>query len=128
MRVDPVSVVHEYLRGIPELAAAVTGDLVGREPNETAIYIEHAGGYRAVRDSMDRADITFQVYSEHRDEAAELAYLVRELLLEGLPGRRVGGALVLDVSEGISPRYAPDSTSREHSYLGEVSIFVTESS
>ncbi|MCC2279520.1 hypothetical protein LKL35_29420 [Streptomyces sp. ET3-23] len=126
MRVDPVSVVHDYLRAKPELAHAVTGDLVGREPGETAIYVEHAGGYRAVRDRMDRADITYQVYSEHRDEAAKLAYLVREQLLEDLPGRLVGDALVLDVSDGISPRYFPDSASREHSYLGEVSVFITE--
>ncbi|MFF4952848.1 hypothetical protein [Streptomyces chattanoogensis] len=126
MRIDPVSVVHGYLRRKPELADAVTGDLVGREPNQTTIYLEHAGGYRAVRDSMDRADVTFHVYSEHRDQAAELAYLVREYLLEDLPGRQVGGALVLDVADGISPQYAPDSTSREHSYLGEVSLFITK--
>ncbi|MER7986984.1 hypothetical protein ABTY53_15525 [Streptomyces noursei] len=126
MRIDPVSVVHDYLRSKPKLADAVSGDLVGREPNQTAVYLEHAGGYRAVRDSMDRADVTFQVYSEHRDRAAELAHLVREYLLEDLPGRRVGGALVLDVADGISPRYAPDSTSREHSYLGEISLFITE--
>ncbi|MGW1867947.1 hypothetical protein ACWCPS_20550 [Streptomyces mauvecolor] len=126
MRLDPVSVVHEYLRGIPELAAAVTGDLVGHEPTDTTIYLEHAGGHRVVRDRMDRADVAFQVYAEHRDVAAELAYAVREHLLEELPGRHVGGALVLDVAEGISPQYAPDSTSREHSYLGEVSLFITE--
>ncbi|MEV6551750.1 hypothetical protein AB0M57_23970 [Streptomyces sp. NPDC051597] len=126
MRTDPVSVVHDYLRSQPELAHAVTGDMVGREPPETTIYIEHAGGFRVVRDSMDRADITVQVYSQHRDEAAALAYRVRELLLEDLPGRRIGKALVLDVAEGISPQYAPDSTSREHSYLGEVAVFITE--
>ncbi|GAA4071322.1 hypothetical protein [Streptomyces hundungensis] len=126
MRIDPVSVIHDYLREKPELTRAVTGDLVGREPGETAVYVEHAGGYRAVRERMDRADITYQVYSEHRDEAATLAYLIREHLLEDLPGRVVGDALVLDVTDGISPRYFPDSTSREHSYLGEVSVFITE--
>ncbi|MCZ0974849.1 hypothetical protein O1L55_33410 [Streptomyces albulus] len=126
MRIDPVSIVHDYLREKPEVAHAVTGDLVGREPGETAIYVEHAGGYRSIRDRMDRADIAYQVYSEHRYQAAELAYLVREYLLEGLPGCQVGSALVLDVADGISPQYTPDSTSREHSYLGEVAVFITE--
>ncbi|MEV8022499.1 hypothetical protein AB0O76_40645 [Streptomyces sp. NPDC086554] len=126
MRIDPVAVAHHFLKGKKELADAVTGDLAGREPTQTTIYLEHAGGFRVIRGCMDRADVTYQVYAEDRQEAAELAYAVREYLLEDMPGRVVGDALVLDVAEGISPRYFPDSTSREHTYLGEVTIFITE--
>ncbi|MFD7017208.1 hypothetical protein [Streptomyces sp. NPDC059928] len=127
MRIDPVAVVFEFLSARGDFGDYVTGDLVGREPDETTIYLEHAGGYRAVRARMDRADITYQVYAVNRSVAAELAYTVREALLEELPGRAVGKALVLDVAEGISPRYVPDSTSREHTYQGEVTLFITDS-
>lgn len=125
MRIDPVTVVFNFLSARKDLADYVTGDLVGREPDETTIYLEHAGGFRAIRACMDRADITYQVYSKDRSEAAELAYVVREALLEELPGRAVGEALVLDVAEAISPRYFPDTTSREHTYQGEVTVFIT---
>ncbi|MFJ7901894.1 hypothetical protein ACIQ6V_15625 [Streptomyces sp. NPDC096198] len=127
MRIDPVAVVFDFLAARKDMADHVTGDLVGREPNETTIYLEHSGGFRAVRDRMDRADITYQVYAEDRSMAAELASVVREALLEELPGTSVGQALVLDVSEGISPRYFPDTTSREHTYQGEVTVFITDS-
>ncbi|AYG79995.1 hypothetical protein DWB77_02115 [Streptomyces hundungensis] len=127
MRIDPVAVVFAFLSARKDLAGHVTGDLVGREPSETTIYLEHAGGHRVVRDRMDRADITYQVYAEDRSVAAELAYRVREALLEELPGRAVGEALVLDAAEAISPRYFPDTTSREHTYQGEVTVFITDS-
>ncbi|MFE3579400.1 hypothetical protein [Streptomyces vinaceus] len=126
MRLDPVSVVFGYLKGLHELTDFVTGDLVGREPGDTTIYLEHAGGFRSIRARMDRADITYQVYAKDRAEAAAVAYRVRECLLEDLPARVVGDALVLDVDEAISPRYFPDSTSREHTYQGEVALFLTE--
>lgn len=125
MRIDPVSVVFRFLKAQKELTDLVTGDLVGREPSQTTIYIEHAGGFRSIRGCLDRADITYQVYAPDRQEAAELAYAVREFLLEALPGRQVDSSLVLDVTEGISPRYFPDTTSREHTYQGEVTLFIT---
>ncbi|MEU1071556.1 MULTISPECIES: hypothetical protein [unclassified Streptomyces] len=126
MRIDPVAVVFDFLKAQKELTDSVTGDLVGREPGQTTVYIEHAGGHRVVRACMDRADITYQVYARDRQEAAELAYAVREFLLEALPGRQVGDALLLDVTEGVSPRYFPDPTSREHTYQGEATLFLTE--
>ncbi|MGK5626998.1 hypothetical protein [Streptomyces sp. URMC 123] len=126
MRIDPVSVVFAFLSAREDLAGLMTGDLVGREPDETTVYLEHAGGFRAVRTRMDRADIMYRVYAKDRSTAAELAYVVREALLEELPGRAVGEALVLDVADGISPRYFPDTISREHTYQGEVTLFLTE--
>ncbi|MEU7104278.1 hypothetical protein ABZ951_04365 [Streptomyces sp. NPDC046215] len=87
------------------------------------IYIEHSGGFRMVRDRMDRADIVISVRHEDRKHAVDLAYRCRAALLEELPGRVVAGAEVLDVEEISSPRYEPDSTSREHVYSGEVAVF-----
>ncbi|MEU5186999.1 hypothetical protein AB0G83_07565 [Streptomyces klenkii] len=126
MTVDPVEVVIEFLRSAPGLApGSVTGDHVGHQAGQPMIYVEHSGGFRMVRDRMDRADIDISVYHEDRKGAVDLAYLCREALLEELPGRVVAGAEVLDVEEISSPRYEPDSTSRAHMYSGEVALFYT---
>lgn len=124
MIVDPVEVVVVFLRSVPGLpAGSVTGDHVGHQAGQPMIYVEHSGGFRMVRDRMDRADIDISVYHEDRKAAVDLAYRCRQALLEELPGRVVGGAEVLDVEEISSPRYEPDSTSREHMYSGEVALF-----
>ena len=124
MRVDPVTVVYDYCQTLPEpIASAVTGDLTSRSAGDTTIYLYHSGGFRLVRDRMDRADIEYEVYHQERYQAASLAYLVREYLLESLPGLMVGDVQVLDVGEVRSPVYLPDDTSREHAYNGEVSVF-----
>ncbi|MCC3773674.1 hypothetical protein [Streptomyces sp. UNOB3_S3] len=124
MRQDPVEVVIAYLWSVPGLPAQyITGDHVGHQAGEPMIYVEHSGGFRMIRDRLDRADITFDVYHDDRKHAVDLAYRCREALLEELPGLVVGGAEVLEVEEISSPRYDPDVTSREHCYRGEVAVF-----
>ncbi|MFI9202630.1 hypothetical protein [Streptomyces sp. NPDC053048] len=124
MRLDPVEVLVTYLRSLPEIPkGAPTGDMTEHVTGDTTIYLEHSGGYRMVRDSMDRADIEYSVYSLDRKACIDLALLVREGLLETLPGVTVGGALVLDVEDISLPVYYPDEASREHMYGGEVAIF-----
>lgn len=127
MRVDPVQIVYTYLTAQPELPAnSVRGDLVGRDVGDTTIYFQHSGGFRVVRDRMDRADIEYDVYHTDRAQAAGLALLTREFLLEDLPGKSIGNATVLDVDEISMPRYFPDAASREHVYGGEFTIFFVE--
>ncbi|MGI5531526.1 hypothetical protein ACQEVX_30360 [Streptomyces syringium] len=128
MKRDPIAFLVSYLRSrLPELAhGAVTGDLVGRQPGDTTVYLAHSGGYRAIRTRLDRADVEYEVYAADREAAAVLAYRVRELLLEDLPGRDVHGVLVLDVADIDSPTYLPDSISREHCYGGEVAVSYIE--
>lgn len=127
MRQDPVEFVVEFLRSVPGLPAQyVTGDHVGHEAGQPMVYVEHSGGFRMVRDRMDRSDVEVDVYHEDRKAAVDLAYRCREALLEELPGRVVGGVEVLDVDEISAPRYFPDSTSREHMYGGEVAVFYVE--
>lgn len=127
MNRDPVAFLVQYLRSLNSFPSnAVTGDLVGREPGQTTVYLEHSGGFRMLRDRMDRSDIEYDVYHLDREKAAGLAYDLRARLLEDAPGTVVDGVLILDVAEISSPRYLPDSTSREHVYGGEVSVFYIE--
>lgn len=125
MRVDPLPLVISYLKSCHDIPAdAVTGTLVGRNVGETTIYVIHSGGYRMVRDRMDRADILYDVYGQDAASAGSLAYLVREYLLEHLPGEILGGAQVLDVHEGSSPRWHPDKESLEPAFTGEVCLYL----
>jgi hypothetical protein len=127
MKVDPIPLVVEYLQSCPGIPAdAPTGTLIGRESGDTTLYVLHSGGYRVVRDAMDKADIWYDAYHKDRASAAGLAYLTREFLLEDLPGKVINGVQILDVREISSPRYIPDDVSLEDVYGGEVSIFYVE--
>ncbi|MCZ4119034.1 hypothetical protein [Streptomyces sp. H39-S7] len=128
MKVDPIGILFQYLNSLHEIPdGAPTGDLVGRKVGDTTIYLNHSGGYRMVRDRLDRVDIEYDVYHTDRAKAAGLALLTREFLLEDLPGRTLLGVTVLDVDDISIPRYLPDEDSREHVYGGEVAIFLVES-
>ncbi|MGW2919522.1 hypothetical protein ACWDBF_16910 [Streptomyces angustmyceticus] len=126
MRIDPLEFLVTYLQSIPAIPeGSVIGDLNNHVTGETSVYLEHMGGFRVVRDRMDRVDVEYAAYSVDRKEAIDLALLVREKFLEALPGTAVGGALVLDVEEIDSPKYDPDDSSREHAYCGQVAVFYT---
>ncbi|WP_406305778.1 hypothetical protein OHA61_30715 [Streptomyces sp. NBC_00885] len=126
MKLDPIEFLVTYLDSIPEISdGSVLGDLTNHVTGQTAIYLEHMGGFRVVRDRMDRIDVEYAAYSMDRKEAVDLALLVREKLLEDLPDTAVGGALVLDIEEIESLKYDPDDSSREHVYCGQVAIFYT---
>lgn len=126
MRIDPIEFLVAYLDTHKDITEGMAlGDLNNHVTGETAVYLEHMGGFRVVRDSMDRVDVEYAAYSMDRKEAIDLALLVREKLLEELPDTAVGGALVLDVDEISSPKYDPDDSSREHVYCGQVTVFYT---
>lgn len=128
MNVDPIDIVFQYLNSLQEIPdGAPTGDLVGRKVGDTTICLYNSGGFRMVRDRMDRVDIEYDVYHTDRAKAAGLALLTREFLLEDLPGKTISGVTVLDVDDISIPTYLPDKESREHVYGGEVAIFLVES-
>ncbi|MVO87421.1 hypothetical protein GPA10_22320 [Streptomyces sp. p1417] len=125
MRADPIPLLVAYLRSIPEIPqSAVTGTLVGRSVGETTVYLMHSGGYRSTRDRADRMYVVYDVYGASPAEAGDLAYTVREYLLEQLPGQSLGGLLVLDVREEDAPKWHPDMQSLEAAYTGEVSVYL----
>ncbi|MEU9404774.1 hypothetical protein AB0E08_03575 [Streptomyces sp. NPDC048281] len=126
MRLDPIEFLVTYLDSVPEIPdGSVLGDLNNHVTGDTSVYLEHMGGFRVVRDRMDRIDVEYAAYSMDRKEAVDLAHLVREQFLEDLPNTAVGGALVLNVEEIDSPKYDPDDSSREHVYCGQVAVFYT---
>ncbi|MFF3453248.1 hypothetical protein ACFYXH_02745 [Streptomyces sp. NPDC002730] len=128
MKLDPIEFLVKYLDSIQEIPdGSVLGDLTNHVTGETAIYLEHMGGFRVVRDRMDRIDVEYAAYSLDRKEAVDLALLVREKFLEDLPDTAASGALVLDVAEIDFPTYDPDDSSREHVYCGHVAVFYTAS-
>jgi hypothetical protein len=125
MRTDPLPLLVAYLKSCPDIPAdAVTGTLNGREAGETTIYLIHSGGYRRKRDRLDRADFIYDVYGQSPSEAGQLAYLVREYLLEDLPSKPLSGYLVLDVRDLSSPHWHPDQQSDEPAFTGEVAVYL----
>jgi len=125
MLVDPIDLLVGYLRTRPEIPdGAPTGDMVGREAGDTTVYLEPTGGMRMVRYAMDRFDVEYQVYERDREDAAKLAFTVRSILLEDLPGTMIGDNQVLDVAEISAPHYDPDESSREQVYIGEIGLFI----
>ncbi|MYR95459.1 MULTISPECIES: hypothetical protein [unclassified Streptomyces] len=124
MRIDPIDFLVTFLRAQPGIpGTAPKGDLTNHAYGDTTVYLEPSGGFRMVRDRMDRVDIEYDVYSLNRKACIDLALTVREALLEILPNKTVDGALVLDTEDIQFPTYYPDKTSREHVYGGEVSVF-----
>lgn len=120
--VDPVDSVVQFLRSFPDLPRAV-GDLNAREVGDPTLYAWLSGGFRMLRESMDRADIKYEVYHQDRETASAIAFQAREYFLNDLPSSVAGDAFVLDVGEINLPYYDPDPTSREHVYCGEISLF-----
>lgn len=124
---DPIAAVVQFLRSLPDLPpGSVIGDMNAREVGDTTVYVEHDGGYRVVRDCMDRVFIAYEVYDLDREKAANLAFLVREHLLRGLRDVTVGSVYFLDSHDEELPNYEPDANSREHMYSGTVSLYYTE--
>ncbi|MFD5308314.1 hypothetical protein [Streptomyces ardesiacus] len=124
---DPIASVVAFLRSLPDLPpGSVTGDMNAREVGDPTVYVEPAGGYMALRDSMSRIYVYYECYDTDKEKAAERAFLVRRHLLRGLRDITVGGLYFLDSRDEEMPRYDPDSASREHVYAGEVSLFYIE--
>ncbi|MGW2579892.1 hypothetical protein ACWCYZ_00905 [Streptomyces virginiae] len=125
---DPLVVLHAYLTGLPETAGiAVSASMLDKQKGAPAVILDGTGGYRVIRHRLDRADITVNTYHRSMREASDLAYSLRERLLNELPGTVAGGGQVLDVSEIHSPFHLPDLDSGEYRYVGAIALFFTTS-
>ncbi|MFK0175662.1 hypothetical protein ACIQVR_06830 [Streptomyces xanthochromogenes] len=127
MRTDPMRVLHAYLTAIPETAGVlVSASLVDRVKGQPSIILDGTGGYRVVRHRADRADFTINTYHRSMREASDLAYALRERLLEDLPGTVASGGLVLDVTEVHSPFHLADMTSGEYRYVAAIALYLID--
>ncbi|GAA2916975.1 hypothetical protein GCM10020221_11290 [Streptomyces thioluteus] len=106
----------------------VSGSMVGRAKGQRSVIVEASGGYREMRERLDRAEVTLHIYGPAQMATSDLAHVVRELLLEGLPGQRAGGALVLDVAEVHMPFPLADESSGEFRYVHALSLYLIEAS
>ncbi|MFI6052778.1 hypothetical protein ACIBCO_22185 [Streptomyces violascens] len=122
-------VLHAYLTALPETSGIlVSASLIDRVRGQPSVILDGTGGYRVVRHRADRADITINTYHRSMHEAADLAYALRERVLEDLPGAVAGGGLVLDVNEVHSPFFLADMTSGEYRYVAAIALYLTEAS
>ncbi|WP_274911800.1 hypothetical protein [Streptomyces sp. WZ-12] len=127
MRIDPAEILVRYLRSLEELKHVfIGGDMVGRKIGQPAIIVDHAGGERVVRHRMDRFDFTLNFFGKSKSEAAGLAYVAREYLLERFPDQVVSNYYVADVREVDSPVTLPDYGSDESRFVHQIQFFIFE--
>ncbi|MFE7113936.1 hypothetical protein ACFU99_00705 [Streptomyces sp. NPDC057654] len=129
MRIDPAAVLHSYITGLAEFAdVMVSVSMIGRTKGMPSIVLDPTGGYCVVRHRADRAEFTINSYDSAVASSAARAFALRDHLLEDLPGRVAGGALVLDVVEVHMPFFLPDMTSGEFRHVHSIAVYLTEAS
>jgi hypothetical protein len=127
MSLDPMRAVVPFLQGQTDIpTGSVTADMTSRKVGNTTVYVYVDDGYQFLRDVGDRIYVAYEVYSQDRDEAVNLALLVRKYLLKGLRDVSVGDLYVLDAHDEEYPDYEPDASSREHVYCGVVSLYCVD--
>lgn len=122
---EPTALLVAFVRSISP-GVFVSGDWIGRPEGVRAVIIDFEGGWRTVRDRMDRADFTLHVYGPDRDATSDLAYTLRDSVLSTLPGAVLSGVQVADIEELMIPTPTPDEASREPRYTFAVSMHVFE--
>lgn len=126
MRIDPIPFMIARVKETPGLPDRVTvsGDLDFHEPGQRQIDVVLDGGERIVRDRLDRWDFTINHYAPLKQQAMETALLVREYLLEQVPGRVFSGVGVNDVGEELGPSDIGDIDSKEQRIIHRVSVYL----
>lgn len=121
---DPTELLIHWLRLRPEISCPVASDQFGHNAGDPLIMIDMAGGFQMVRDVMDRWDMVIHYYGPDKSSVAQLAKVVRPLLLKTLRAERVEEVVVLDVLERHAPSNNPDPLTGEQRYLHGISVFL----
>jgi len=110
--------------GIPE-GVTVSGELDMHQPGQHHIDVELEDGTRVVRDRLDAWHFTLKHYAGTKSEAMKTALLVREYLIEQVPGKAYGNVGVDHIKdEGIHDQ--GDKDSREQCIIHRVTIYIYE--
>lgn len=123
---EPTPLVVQFLRQAAGPDVFVSGDWIGRPQGKAAVIVDFDGGWRTVRDRMDRAEFTVHVYASDRDATSVLAFRLRDLVLTSMPGHVWSGVQVADVEELMMPSPTPDEESREWRYTFSFAAWLFE--
>ncbi|WP_436776046.1 hypothetical protein [Yinghuangia sp. YIM S09857] len=126
MLTEPTPLVAEFMIEHAGPGVYVSGDWIGRPEGKSAVIVDFDGGYRVVRDRMDRAEFVIHVYAATREAASALAFRLRDAALSSLPAHVAHGVQVADAEELMMPTPTPDELSRESRYTFAFAIYLFE--
>lgn len=128
MKLDPIPFMVSRIKATPALPAGVTvsGDLDFHEPGQRQIDVVLEGGQRVMRDRLDSWTFTLNHYAATKAQAMQTALMVREYLLEQVPGYAYGNVGVDEIEEDLAPFDQGDAESREQRIIHRVTIYIYE--
>jgi len=128
LRIDPIPFLVARVKATPDLPADVTvsGDLDMHTPGTRHIDVVLDGGERIVRDRLDAWTFTINHHAPYKSQAMESALMVREYLLEVVPGKAFDGVGVNEVREEQAPFDVGDIDSREQRIAHRLTVYLYE--
>lgn len=128
MKLDPIPFMVGRVLATPgmPLSVSIGADLDMHAPGTRRIDIELDGGRRVIRDRMDAWTFSLNHYAATKAQAMETALLVREYLLEDVPGKGYGTVGVDDIQEEQAPTDIGDIDSKEQRIVHRVTIYIYE--
>lgn len=128
MKLDPIAFLVGRIKATPDLPANVTvsGDLDMHSPGSRQIDVELEGGRRIIRDRLDAWTFQISHYAPLKAQAMGSALLVREYLLEQVPGHAYEGVGVDEIEEEQGPTDVGDIDSKEQRFIHRVTIYIYE--
>lgn len=128
MRLDPIPFMVARVRATPGLPVGVkvSGDLDMHSPGSRQIDVVLEGGKRIIRDRLDSWSFTLNHYAATKADAMDTTLLVREYLLEQVPGNKFGNVAVADIWEDQAPMDLGDIDSHEQRFVHRVTIYIYE--
>lgn len=128
MNINPIPFLIDRIRTMPALdGVMVSSDLMEHRLGERAVVLALVpGGKRVIRDRMDAFRFILNYYGASKEEASDLAFTVREYLLEDLPDSAHSGVAVNEVEEDDLPWDFDDPESREQRFIHRITIFLYE--
>jgi hypothetical protein len=129
--IDPIKFMVARVREIPDLPAGVVvnADLDLAVPGTPRVDVVLEGGPgRIIKHRLDSASFTLNSYGPDKQSASRLSFIVREWILEEMPGSAWldQHVAVNDTSELEYPADASDLATREQRFIHRVTIQLYE--
>ncbi|GAA2665216.1 hypothetical protein [Nonomuraea recticatena] len=116
------------IRNAPGLPGGVrvSADMTAHTVGQRAVVVALEGGFRKVEDRLDAFRFSINSYASSKADASDLAFLIREFVLEKLRNTVHNGIAVSDVEEDSAPRDDSDMESREQRFIHRITIYLYE--